>query len=168
MIVSRSSRLPRKKLLLATGDAICSALAMVAAVLLRLGWANGIDYIHARLGAVLMSWGVFILAFYIGGLYESERLQSIGKTLASSVISVSLGAVLITGIFYATLSLEIGRGIFLGFAAFVFVAVISIRLVYMAASGHGFMAPHGSLAPPRSPQSHRAEINAHANLRILG
>jgi exopolysaccharide biosynthesis polyprenyl glycosylphosphotransferase len=171
MIVSRSSRLPRKKLLLAAGDAICSALAMVAAVLLRLGWDNGIDYIHTRLTAILISWGVFILAFYIGGLYESERLQSLGKTLASSVISVSLGAVLITGIFYAALSLEIGRGIFLGFAAFVFVAVISMRLVYMAATRHGFMAQRCLIIGTTGEARKAIELigqHAHANLRILG
>src|SRR5580704_17332886 len=104
MIVSRSSRLPRKKLLLATGDAICTALAMVAAVMLRLGWSSGIEYLQARQSAILISWGVFVLAFYIGGLYESSRLQSLGKTLAATVISVSLGGILITGIFYAALS----------------------------------------------------------------
>ena len=122
MIVSRSSRLPRKKLLLAVGDAVCTALAMVAAVMLRLGWTSGLEYLQARQSAILISWGVFVLAFYIGGLYESERLQSLGKTLAATVISVAVGVVLITGFFYASFSIEIGRGIFLGFAAFVFVA----------------------------------------------
>src|ERR1039457_68059 len=141
MIVSRSRRLPRRKLVLATGDAICTALAIVAAVFLRLGWANGLDYLHARQTAILVSWAVFILAFYIGGLYESERLQSLGKTVAAAVLSVSLGALLITGVFFAALSIEIGRGIFLGFAAFVLVAVVSMRLVYVAASRHGFMSP---------------------------
>jgi hypothetical protein len=112
MIVSRSSRLPRKKLLLAMGDAICTALAMVATVILRLGWTNGLDYLHGRQTAILVSWEVFILAFYISGLYESERLQSLGKTVGAAVISVFLGALLIIGIFFAALSIEIGRGIF--------------------------------------------------------
>jgi exopolysaccharide biosynthesis polyprenyl glycosylphosphotransferase len=171
MIVSRSSRLPRKKILLFAGDAICSALAMIGAVLLRLGWSGGLDYLQTRLSAILMAWGVFVLAFYIGGLYESERLQSLGKTLAAAVISVSLGGVLITGVFYAALSIEIGRGIFLGFAAFVFVAVISMRMLYMAASRHGFMAQRCLIVGTTSEARKAIELigqNAHANLRILG
>src|ERR1019366_423379 len=143
MIVSRSSRLPRKKLLLAAGDAIFTALAMVAAVMLRLGWTNGLDYLHARQTAILISWAVFILAFYIGGLYESERLQSLGKTLAAAMISVSLGTLLITGVFFAALSIEIGRGIFLGFAAFVLVAVVCMRLGFVSAPPPRVISPPG-------------------------
>ena len=171
MIVSRSSRLPRKKLLLAAGDAIFTALAMVAAVMLRLGWSTGLDYLHARQSAILISWAVFILAFYIGGLYESERLQSLGKTLAAAMISVSLGTLLITGVFFAALSIEIGRGIFLGFAAFVLVAVVCMRLVYVAATRHGFMSQR-CLVIGTTGEARKAieliRLNAHANLRILG
>jgi exopolysaccharide biosynthesis polyprenyl glycosylphosphotransferase len=171
MIVSRSSRLPRKKLLLATGDAICTALAMVAAVMLRLGWSNGIEYLHARQTAILISWAVFVLAFYIGGLYESDKLQSLGKTVAAAMLSVSLGALLITGVFFAVLSIEIGRGIFLGFAVFVFVAVVCMRLIYVAASRHGFMSQRCLVIGTTSEARKAIELirlNAHANLRILG
>ncbi len=171
MIVARSSRLLRRKLLLVTGDAICSALAMIAAVVLRLGWTDGLEYLRAREVSIVMSWGVFILAFYIGGLYESDRLQSLGKTLAASIISVSLGALLITGIFYAVLSIEIGRGIFLGFAAFVFVAIVSMRLLYMAASRRGFMAQRCLIIGTTGEARKAIELigqHGHANIRILG
>ena len=171
MIVARSSRLLRKKLLLVTGDAICSALAMIAAVVLRLGWTGGLDYLRAREAAIVMSWGVFILAFYIGGLYESDRLQSLGKTLAAAVISVSLGALLITGIFFAALSIEIGRGVFLGFAAFVFVTVVSMRMLYMAASRRGFMAQRCLIIGTTGEARKAIEVigqHGHANIRILG
>ena len=171
MIVARSSRLLRRKLVLVTGDAICSALAMVAAVVLRLGWTGGLEYLRAREAAIVMSWGVFILAFYIGGLYESDRLQSLGKTMAAAVISVSLGALLITGIFYAALSIEIGRGIFLGFAAFVFVAIVSMRLLYMAASRRGFMAQRCLIIGTTGEARKAIELigqHGHANIRILG
>lgn len=140
MILSRTSRVPRKKLLLALADGICTAVALLVAVFLRLGWQDGLAYLQARQVAIALSWAVFMVAFYLGGLYESDRLQRPGSTLASAVVSVALGGMLVTAIFYATLSLEIGRGIFLGFAAFVFVAIISMRLVYMAASRRGFMS----------------------------
>ncbi|HTS16240.1 MAG TPA: sugar transferase [Verrucomicrobiae bacterium] len=171
MIVSRSSRFPRKKLLLATGDAICTALAMVAAVMLRLGWNNGLEYLQLRQGAILISWAVFVLAFYIGGLYESNRLQNLGRTFGAAVISVALGSMLITGVFFAALSIEIGRGIFLGFAAFVFVAVVSMRMMYMAASRRGFMAQRCLIIGTTTEARKAIELigkHAHANLRILG
>src|ERR1700693_615832 len=133
MIVSRTSRLPKKKIVLSLADALCTAVAILVAVVLRLGWHEGLNYLQIHHVGILTAWAVFILAFYIGGLYESDRLQRPGKTLTAAVISVALGTVFITAISYATLSLQIGRGIFLGFAAFVFVAVISMRLLYMAA-----------------------------------
>jgi exopolysaccharide biosynthesis polyprenyl glycosylphosphotransferase len=171
MIVARSSRLLRKKLLLVTGDTICCALAMVAAVVLRLGWTGGLEYLRAREAAIVMSWGVFILAFYIGGLYESDRLQSLGKTLAAAVISVSLGGLLITGIFYAALSIEIGRGVFLGFAAFVFIAIVSMRMLYVAASRRGFMAQRCLIIGTTGEARKAIELigqYGHANIRIFG
>ena len=63
---------------------------------------------------------MFLIAFYIGGLYENDRLQRPGRMLAAAFISVTLGAVLVTSVFYATLTEErVGRGIFVGFAAII-------------------------------------------------
>ena len=56
MIVSRSSRLPRKKVLLAFGDAVCTLLAIFAAVWLRLGWKDGFDYLHSHEVAIVTTW----------------------------------------------------------------------------------------------------------------
>src|SRR5213593_2820022 len=141
MIVSRSSRLPRKKILLAFGDAVCALGAIFAAVLLRLGWPDGIVYLCSHEPAIFTTWAIFLVAFYIGGLYENDRLQRPGRMLAAAILSVALGAVLVTAVFYATLSAErIGRGIFVGFAAFVFTAVVSMRLLFVMASRKGFMS----------------------------
>jgi exopolysaccharide biosynthesis polyprenyl glycosylphosphotransferase len=144
---------------------------MVAAVMLRLGWNNGLEYLQLRQTAILISWAVFVLAFYIGGLYESNRLQNLGRTVAAAVFSVSLGSMLITGVFFAVLSIEIGRGIFLGFAAFVFVAIVSMRMLYMAASRRGFMAQRCLIIGTTAEARKAIELigrHAHANLRILG
>jgi len=144
---------------------------MVAAVMLRLGWSSGLEYLRLRHTVILISWGVFVLAFYIGGLYESNRLQNLGRTFAAAVISVSLGSMLITGVFFAALSIEIGRGIFLGFAAFVFVAIVSMRMLYVAASRHGFMAQRCLIIGTTTEARKAIELigrHAHANLRILG
>src|SRR5205809_4031900 len=91
MIVSRSSRLPRKKILLAFGDAFCTLLAIFAAVWPRLGWKDVFDYLHSHEAAIVTTWAIFLIAFYIGGLYENDRLQQPGWMLEAAIISVSLG-----------------------------------------------------------------------------
>jgi exopolysaccharide biosynthesis polyprenyl glycosylphosphotransferase len=171
MIVSRTSRLPRKKLLIAFADGISTALAMLAAVVLRLGWEPGLEYLHTHRAGIVMAWAMFLVAFYIGGLYESDRMQRLGRTLAAAIISVALGASLVTIVFYATLSLEIGRGIFIGFAMFVFVAIISTRLLYMVATRRGFMSQRCLVIGADSEARKVIELvhqHSHAGVKILG
>jgi exopolysaccharide biosynthesis polyprenyl glycosylphosphotransferase len=172
MIVSRTSKLPRKKLLLAMGDGLCTLAAILAAIVLRLGWPEAFEYIQTHGVAIGTSWALFILAYYIGGLYENNRLQHVGRMLAAAIISVSIGTVLITSVFYATLSdQKIGRGIFVGFAAFVFLAVVLLRLLYIIASRRGFMSQR-SLIIGTNGEARKVidlvEQHAHAGLRVLG
>jgi exopolysaccharide biosynthesis polyprenyl glycosylphosphotransferase len=172
MIVSHSSRLPRKKIALAFGDALCVAAAMFAAVVLRLGWEPGLAYLQARPYTLLMAWSLFMVAFYVGGLYENDRLMRIGRIVTSAIISVSFAALLITGFFYATLSSEtIGRGIFLGYAAFVFVAVTLMRLMFIAATRQGFMAQRCLIIGTNAEAKRVIELvhnHPHAGIRLFG
>jgi len=140
MIVSRTSRFPRKKIALAMADALVSALAMVLAVFLRLGWLDGYNYLQDRWFLLLFAWLAFGLAFYISGIYENDRLQHVGKMTASALVAVVLGGLLVAAFFYATLQPGIGRGIFLGFSTFVFIAVVLMRILYMAAVRRGILA----------------------------
>ncbi|MEI6085296.1 MAG: hypothetical protein WCS70_13480, partial [Verrucomicrobiota bacterium] len=102
MFVSRYNRLPRRKIILCLGDALFTALAMYAAVALRLGVEPGLAYIHTHWTSVVTTWVIFIVSFYIAGLYESNRLQRVGGTLAAAVLAVSLGMVASLAVFYAT------------------------------------------------------------------
>jgi exopolysaccharide biosynthesis polyprenyl glycosylphosphotransferase len=140
MIISRSSRFPRKKFALATADAMAAAVAIVVAVFLRLGWLGGYEYLQERWVPLVVAWLAFGLAFYISGIYESDRLQNIGRMAASALLAVALGGFFLTAFFYATLQPGIGRGIFLGFAAFVLVAVVLLRILYMVAMRRGFLS----------------------------
>jgi len=172
MIVSGSSRLPRKKIALAVADAVCVAAAMFASVLLRLGWDAALEYIQARHTSMLLAWATFMVAFYIGGLYENDRLLRVGRAAATAVISVTLGSILVTVIFYATLTTElIGRGIFTGFAAFVFAAVVALRLSFITATRRGFMAQRCLVIGTNVEARKVIELiqhHPHAGIRILG
>jgi exopolysaccharide biosynthesis polyprenyl glycosylphosphotransferase len=163
--------MPRKKLALALADAVFTALAMIAAVLLRLGWVAGTQYLRDHHRVIAISWAVFLVAYYIGGLYESERLLRLGRTVAAAVVSVILGALLIAAIFYATLSPQIGRGIFLGFAVFVFAAIVGNRLLYMAATRRGFLAQRCLVIGTASEAQRVFQLihaHPHVGVKILG
>jgi exopolysaccharide biosynthesis polyprenyl glycosylphosphotransferase len=158
-------------MLLALVDALLTAVALITAVTLRLGWLQGADYLAVHFSGVAIAWGVFILAFYVCGLYESESLQRPGRMLTGAVLAVALGALLVAGVFYATLSLEIGRGIFAGFAGFVFVAVVTNRLLYISANRRGFLAQR-CLVIGTNGEARKAieliEEHRHAGLRVFG
>jgi len=117
---------------IAVADAVGVAVALFAAVFLRLGWEEGAGYLQSHGVALLASWGVFMLMLGISGMYESDLLHRLGRTLAAAFVSVAIGTLLVIALFYATLSLHIGRGVFLRFAVLVLVTTITIRFVYRA------------------------------------
>ncbi len=171
MLVSKGSRVPRKKVALAFADAFSTAIAILLAVALRLGWEDGFTYILNHQFGIASTWALFLLAFYIGGLYESQRLLRLPGTLSSAAISVTLGGLLVTAFFYATVTPDIGRGIFFGFAIFVFVAVVLNRALYITAVRRGFMAER-CLIIGSSGESRKVieliHIYPHAGLKVLG
>ena len=84
MLVSRYSRMPRRKILLVLCDGVFTALAMLAAVILRLGRVDGLGYFQNHWSAVVIAWVFFGVSYYVSGLYDTERLHQLGRTLISS------------------------------------------------------------------------------------
>ena len=172
MLVSRYSRMPRRKLLLVLCDGVFTALAMLAAVTLRLGRVDGLGYFQNHWSAVVIAWVFFGISYYVSGLYDTERLHQLGRTLISVVMAVGVGMVLMMAFFYATLSSElIGRGIFAGYAIFVFASVLLTRLVYLVASHRGLMAQRCLIIGTTDEARKVLELvggRARADIRILG
>jgi len=163
--------LPRKKVALAFGDAFCTAAALIVAVTLRLGWEQGSAYLGQHPRSLFLAWAVFMLVFYLVGLYESEHLLRPARTVGSAALAVSLGTLVISTIFYAALSPEIGRGIFLGFATFVFVGVVVMRLLYMTAIHRGFLAQRCLVIGTNDEATKIIRLihtHPHGGMRILG
>ena len=172
MLVSRYSRMPRRKMLLVLCDGVFTALAMLVAVILRLGRVDGLGYFQNHWSAVVIAWVFFGVSYYVSGLYDTERLHQLGRTLISVVMAVSVGMVLMMAFFYATLSSElIGRGIFAGYAIFVFASVLLTRLVYLVASHRGLMAQRCLIIGTTDEARKVLELvggRARADIRILG
>jgi len=171
MIVSRSSGWPRKQIMLAVVDGLCAAVAMVVAVTLRLGADEGLVYLQKNWSPISTAWSLYILSFYICGLYETESLQRTGRMLTAAVLAVLLGSVLTTSVFYATFSLALGRGIFLGFAVFMFAVIVANRLFFIAANRRGFLAQRCLIIGTNGEARKTIELihrHPHFGLRVLG
>jgi exopolysaccharide biosynthesis polyprenyl glycosylphosphotransferase len=154
------------------GDAFFTAAAMYLAVTLRLGVADGLKYLNSHWASVVTTWAVFIISFYLAGLYESSRLQRIGATVAAAVIAVALGTVASLATFYASFTEHaIGRGIFGGYAIFVFVAVLAVRMLYLMASNRSFMQQRCLIIGSNGEAKKAIELveqHPHSGIRILG
>lgn len=171
MILSRSSSWPRKQILLALADGLCTALAVLLAVFLRLGGSDGLIYLQHHSPTIAIAWFIYIISFYICGLYESAPLQRMGRMLTTALLAVLLGSVLTTSVFYVTFSLEIGRGIFVGFAVFVFAAVVSNRLSYIVATRRGFLVQRSLIIGTNGEARKALELinkYPHYGIRVLG
>ncbi len=171
MLISNGTRVPRKKIALTLADGFSTAIAILLAVTLRVGWGDGFNYIRHHQFGLVSAWLLFWLAFYIGGLYESQRLLRLSSTLSAALVSVALGGLLVTAFFYATLTPDIGRGIFFGFALFVFAAVVLNRLLYMTAIRRGFMAERCLIIGSGHESRKVIELvhrHPHAGVKILG
>ncbi len=164
--------MPRSKVYLVLSDSVFTAVAMLISVILRLGYDNGLAYFDIHWRAVVISWVFFGLSYYVTGLYDTERLHQIGRTLIGVVVAVGAGMILMMAFFYATLSSElIGRGIFAGYGLFVFAAVLLTRLIYLGASRHGMMAQRCLIIGTEGEARKVIELVAgcgRADIRILG
>ncbi len=158
-------------MLLAFADAVCTALALLLAVFLRLGTEQGVIYLQEHTSTVITTWFIYILAFYICGLYEMSALQRPGRMLTTAVLAVLLGSVLTIAFFFATFSLQMGRGVFLGFAVFVFIAVVANRLSYAIATRRGFLTQRSLIIGTNGEARKTIELirkHPHHGIRVLG
>ncbi|MCS7049587.1 MAG: sugar transferase [Verrucomicrobiae bacterium] len=173
MLFSSASRISRKTLLLFLLDSCAVFIAIWAAIFLRLGWAEGVEYIEKHALAAVTVWVALLIAFYICGLYETDRLLSLTRTTASALLAVLLAGLVVTGLFYvfAFQEIVIGRGIFFGALAFTLGSVLLNRTLFIVATSHGFMAQRclviGTAAEARK-VIELVQGHPHAGIKVLG
>lgn len=140
MFYDRGIRLPARSVILFVGDILCIALSIVLAAFLRLGIEHGLEYIEDNQVALVASCAIFLLVFYVGGMYERRVLsQKIGDVLPY-VLTVSIGLVLIILMFYARFELLIGRGVLFLAAFFVGITSWGLRYFYRMVAGYGLFS----------------------------
>ncbi len=146
-------------------------MAMLAAVCLRLGWRDGLEYLAAHHLTVAASWGIFLLALGSAGLFDSERLEGLGRTLVAASVAVLGGMLLATVLLWATSSWHVARGILLVFAILALLAVLAMRLLHRLLGRLGFLTSR-CLVIGTNGEARRAidliHRHPHAGLRVVG
>ncbi len=138
--ICSSRSVPRRSAwLLGASHAAGMALAMLAAVCLRLGWRDGLDYLASHHVTISASWGIVLVALGSAGLYESDRLPGLGRTLVAAAVAVVAGTLLATSLLWATSSWQVAGGVLLVFAILALVAVLAMQLIHRMMRGLGLL-----------------------------
>lgn len=170
-ICSFRSRPRRRVWVLGASHAVLMAVTLLAAVCLRLGWSDGLDYLTAHHFTASASWGIFMVALGTAGLYDSDPLKGLVKTLAAAGIAVLGGTLVATALLWATSSWHNGRGILLVFAILALAAVLAMHLIHRLLLGLGFLSSR-CLVIGTNGEARRAidliHRHPHAGLQVVG
>ncbi len=140
MFYERGIPISARSLVLFLGDMVCLVASVVLAALLRLGITDGWWYIQNNLGPLVVSCLVFLMVFYVSGMYERRSLTHKEHYLLMSSVSVVISLMIIILIFYARFELLIGRGVlFLG-GGLILLSTGSIRYLYRVVAGYGLFS----------------------------
>ena len=118
------------------GDIVCLTISLTLAALTRLGSTGGWAYIQENRYALLGALAVYLLVFYVGGMYERQTMTRKRGVLLPTMLTTGLGLVLIILLFYARFELIIGRGVLFLAAFFIFLSVWGLRHLYRATTGY--------------------------------
>ena len=129
---------PRRVILL-VGDILSIAFSISLSACIRLSYYEGLAYVAEHIPTLVGSGLIFLLIYYIGGMYEPQALTRKGSLVLSSV-TVGVALVIVVLAFYARFQLNVGRGILLLAGLFIFFSTWSLRHLYRLAVGYGFLA----------------------------
>jgi len=123
VIFHRGLKLSSRHLFLTLGDWLIIVLAQVAAVFLRLGGDDGLQYLLENWGSLTSAVGIYMLVFYAGGMYEpptrSRRVDFDFLPLVVTAIAAGITGLLL----YTRPQMTLGRGIW---------AISSVLILWLA------------------------------------
>lgn len=122
------------------GDIILMYVSVILASWLRLGMVQGWDYVLGNIASI-GGWAlIYLIVFYIAGMYERPAVSRAGKPLLTALVAVSFATILVILIFYARFEFSLGRGILFMAALLFLVFSILLRRLYRTALGQNFLA----------------------------
>ena len=128
------SRIPLRTIALFMGDIICLLASLTLATLLRLG--DTVDsYLYDNRGSLVFAMGIFLLVYYIGGMYERQTMARQRGFFLPTFVNASISLLIIIAAFYAQFELLIGRGVLFITFLFVVASTWGLRYVYQQSFG---------------------------------
>lgn len=164
--------IPRLRLWsLGVSHAIAVASALLAAVALRLGWRDGLDFLADYRVVVSVWWGIFLVAVWAAGFYDADRSKGLGKTLATAIAAVAGGTFLAAALLRATSPWNPGWSVLLLFAVFALLAVLAMRLVQLLVRRLGLTTSRCLVIGTNGDARRAIDLvhrHPHAGLQIVG
>lgn len=133
----RGRRISSRTFILFGADIIAITAAILLSAIARLGLDQGYIYVQEHWRSLVSSGGIFLLVFYISGLYERQVLTHKKGSLAGIIAAVSISTILTVLFFYARFEFSIGRGILSLAALFICLSSWVVRRLYAIAIGYG-------------------------------
>jgi exopolysaccharide biosynthesis polyprenyl glycosylphosphotransferase len=140
MLFHRGHSVSLRRVVLLTGDIVAVAVALFLSATLRLGFDEGIGYIGRHLPSLAASVAIFIVVFYVVGMYERQALTRRHAFYVLPLVGTAIGMVFVILIFYARFQFQVGRGILLISGAFIFLSTCGLRYLYRAVVRSGMLS----------------------------
>jgi len=118
----------KKKLTLLFGDVLLIIASFYLSALIR--WGVFVGIASSFRGALILSFFVYILTFYLSDLYNTENKLRSESYLIRFTTAVIIASSLIAAIFYVLPSWKYGRGIFLLNGSIIFIFSLSWRFLF--------------------------------------
>ncbi len=140
MIFHRGQRVSWRRTVLLSADVVGISASIVASSFFRLGPELGVSYCLDHIPSLAGSLFIFLIVFYISGMYERQALTRKDSTYALPLVATLIGLVLTVAAFYARFQLNIGRGILLLAGLFIFLTAWGMRYLYRTVVRSGFLS----------------------------
>lgn len=138
VIFHRGSRISSRHLFLTLGDWVIIVAAQLAAVFLRLGFDDGLEYLVDNWGSLASAVTIYMLVFYAGGMYEPPmRSRRVDFDFLPLVVT-SIAAGLTGLVLYARPQMVLGRGIWVISSVLILWLAYALRRLFLALVRQGF------------------------------
>jgi exopolysaccharide biosynthesis polyprenyl glycosylphosphotransferase len=138
VIFHRGSGWSKRHWFLTLGDWLIIVASQFAAVFLRLGVADGGDYLARHMATLFSTVILYMLVFYAGGMYEPPtRARRVDFDFLPLIIT-AIAAGLTGLVLYTRPQMTLGRGIWAISSLLILFLTYGLRQVFMAMVKHGF------------------------------
>jgi exopolysaccharide biosynthesis polyprenyl glycosylphosphotransferase len=140
MLFYRGHSVSLRRVVLLTGDIAAIVVALFLSATLRLGFYPGIEYLVQHIASLAASVAIFIVVFYVVGMYERQALTRRHGFYVLPLVGTAIGMAFVILIFYARFQFQVGRGILLISGAFIFLLTWGLRHLYRAVVRSGMLS----------------------------